>query len=152
MRAPGSLGRVRQAMKQHRLLILSLALAVAASVSTGAAANGVDFFVDALQPGPHALMYAGRIRDTSGKPIPNVRVYVEIARLGISLEVHADSEGRYRTHDLRKAMQMIGEELNPSEITLFVKRAHYHQIAPKTARLPRRSEGTFHIDFVMARD
>lgn len=139
-------------MKQRRILILSLALAFAVSLPTIAAANGVDFFADALQPGPHALMYAGRIRDPSGKAIPNVRVYVEIARLGISMEVYADSEGRYRTHDLRKALQMIGEELDPAEITIFAKRVHYHQIAPKTARVPPQSEGTFPIDFVMARD
>lgn len=137
---------------KHRLLMLSLVFSLAVSVSGGAAANGVDFFQDALQPGPHALMYSGRITDPSGKPIPNVRVYVEIPRLVITMEVHADSEGRYRTHDVRKAMEMIGEQVNPLEIRIFVKRARYRQIAPKTAGVPRRNEGTFVINFVMARE
>jgi len=114
-------------------------------------ANGVDFFEDALKPGPDALLYTGRVTDMQGKPIPNTQIYVTIDRLSIAMEVHGDSDGRYQTHDIRKALQMIGEEVNPEEIRISVKRSYYKQVEPKTQEVPRADRGKFTINFRMTR-
>lgn len=135
-------------MKRNRsFVVFTLAVLLAGS----AVGNGVDFFQDALQPGPRPLIYAGRITDASGKPISNARVYVEIPRLSITLEAYADSKGRYRTHDIRKALEMIGEQVKPSEIRISVKRSYYRQVAPTTENVPEQDEGTIVIDFIMDR-
>jgi hypothetical protein len=121
-------------------------------ISVSAWPNGVDFFKDALEPGPQPLVYTGRVTDRASKPIPNTQIYVTLNRLGIAMEVHGDSSGKYKTHDVRKALDMIGEKVDTSELEIFVKRSYHKQVVPQTKKVPKQDEGVIQIDFIMERD
>lgn len=114
-------------------------------------ANGIDFFQDAREPGPNPLLYTGRVTDKAGKPLINARVYVAIKRLGIALEAHTDSQGRYQTHDVNRALEMIQEPWTPEDLEIFVQRPFYKQVTPTMRRVPPQNRGKLQIDFVMER-
>lgn len=114
-----------------------------------ASGNGVDFFEDARTPGPDPLLYYGRITDQQGKPLSRVQVYVAIRRLSILIETHARSDGTYETHDLVKALEMIGEKVDPAQLELYVVRNGYRQAIPKTRAVPKEKRGRIKVDFVM---
>lgn len=137
---------------RRRIGILSMLVATVCLAPRASWANGVDFFEDALKPGPDALLYTGRVTDMQGKPIPNTQIYVMIDKLSIAMEVHGDSKGNYQTHDIRKALEMIGEKVRPQDIRILVKRSYYKQVEPKSETVPLQDRGRFVINFRMVRD
>lgn len=136
----------RRRLSRSAALVL---LAVVSFASGIAVANGLDFFEDAVEPGPNPLYYYGYVRDAQGRAIPDAEVRISIRRLGIILERRTGPDGAYQTHDIARALESIGEEINPSDFDLTVVINLVRRAAKASRPLPTEQRGKFRIDFVV---
>jgi hypothetical protein len=138
--------------RPHPRLMIRLACGIAfvsGVSSTTALANGAEFFLPAGKNTKVELGYVGTIRDRAGRPLDFVDVTVSARDGSITFPFSNDRPGHYRSPDIGLLLKEAVGSVDPSqlEITCFVtgfKRA--------TRSLPRRSQGTFEVDFVMDED
>ncbi len=87
-------------MNATRRLLLVAGLSGLLIPAGGAWANGTPFFFPNPRGNannPNALVYAGNIKDTSGRYVDDVQVLVIATDLGMTIPVRNDAPGHYRT-------------------------------------------------------
>jgi hypothetical protein len=115
-------------------------------------ANGEDYFEAALEPGPDPMHYVGFVKDPAGKPLKEAEVVVTFRKLGFRLETMTQPDGSYRSHDMVKAMKLVGENFSPLDVEIFAQRRGYHQVAPTVKTVPQQARGQVNMNFVLAPD
>jgi len=127
-----------------------LGLSLAASAPTFA--NGGEFFLPAPEHGHVDLVYFGHIKDTDGNYLDNVEMTIHVDGIGMTFPFDNDTVGHYRSPDVGAQIKDNGEAIDPSKITISAAKKGYKVVTPKTNAVPQKAEGTFEIDFVMAKE
>jgi hypothetical protein len=127
-----------------------LGLSLAASAPTFA--NGGEFFLPAPEHGHVDLVYFGHIKDTDGNYLDGVEMTVHVEGIGMTFPFDNDTIGHYRSPDIGAQVKDNGETIDPSKITISAAKKGYKVVTPKTSAVPQKAEGTYEIDFVMAKE
>lgn len=116
-----------------------------------ASANGMHFFYppeDADENSPDALIYAGNIKDTSGRYVDDVQVFILVTDQVMTIPANNDRPGHYRTPDLNAVvLGNGGKPLNPEKIQIDIIRSGYKLARP--AAIPRRDKGVYSVDLLL---
>jgi hypothetical protein len=126
---------------------VALAMVLAA---TGALANGKQFFFpspNADPNNPNALVYAGNIKDTQGRYLSDVQLFIVATDSGITLPVKNDRPGHFRTPDVHAWIESLGGKVDPEKIRIEVKKTGY--VLARPAAIPRRTSGTYAVDLLL---
>ena len=127
-----------------------LGLSLTASAPTFA--NGGEFFLPAPEHGHVDLVYFGHIKDTDGNYLDGVEMTVHVDGIGMTFPFDNDTIGHYRSPDVGAQIKDNGESIDPTKITISAAKKGYKVVTPKSAAVPQKAEGTFEIDFVMAKE
>ena len=131
----------------HHRFWFALCLLLAAS---GALANGKQFFFpspNADPNNPNALVYVGNIKDTQGRYLSDVQLFIVATDSGITLPVKNDRPGHFRTPDVHGWIESLGGKVDPEKIRIEVKKAGY--VLARPAAVPRRTSGTHAVDLLL---
>ncbi len=142
-------------MKRPRKFGLSLggsALGLGMLLSSVAMANGGEFFLPAPEHGKVDLVYFGHIKDTDGNYLDDAEMTIHVDGVGMTFPFDNDSAGHYRSPDIGAQIKDNGEAVDPSKITISCTKKGYKQVKPATTAVPLKAEGTYEIDFVMAKE
>lgn len=132
---------------------IALIAAMGATLSTGhARANGGEFFLPAPENGHVDLVYFGRIKDTEGNYLDGAELEVHVDGVGMTFPFDNDAPGHYRSPDIGAQIKDAGEVVDPSKITISIKKKGYKQVKPATNAVPQKASGTHEIDFVLAKE
>jgi hypothetical protein len=63
-----------------------------------------------------------------------------------------DSVGHYRSPDVGAQIKDNGEAVDPSKITITAAKKGYKVVKPTTNAVPQKADGTYEIDFVLAKE
>lgn len=116
----------------------------------GALANGTPFFFPNARGNannPNALVYAGNIKDTSGRYVDDVQVLVIATDLGMTIPVRNDAPGHYRTPDIHGWIENLGGKVNPEKIRIDVNKPGY--VLARPVAIPRRTTGVYPVDILL---
>ena len=119
-------------------------------VGVGAWGNGTPFFFpNASSDGtsPNALIYAGNIKDTSGRYVDDVQILVIATDIGMSIPLKNDRPGHYRTPDIHGWIENLGGKVNPEKIRIDVNKRGY--VLARPVAVPRRVSGVYSVDIVL---
>jgi hypothetical protein len=129
-----------------------LCLLTCLALPLSAAANGMHFFYpdeDADENDPNALIYAGNIKDTNGRYVDDVQVFILITDQVMTIPANNDRPGHYRTPDINAVIRdNNGKPVNPEMIQIDIIRNGYKLARP--AAIPRRDKGVYSIDLLLA--
>jgi hypothetical protein len=132
---------------------LSAILLIGMAFFAGAAlANGGEFFLPAPEHGHVDLVYFGHIKDTDGNYLDNAELRIHVAGVGMTMPFDNDTPGHYRSPDVGAQIKDQGEDVDPSKITIACSKKGYKQVLPHNNAVPDKAEGTYEIDFVLAKD
>jgi hypothetical protein len=109
-------------------------------------ANGEEFFEPAGE-GPVALVYFGHIKDSDGKPLDNVVVWIQTSVQVFNIS--NDSPGHYRSPDVGTYFKETGETLDASNIKILAAKPGYQQ---GWKDVPKKVDGAIQVDFVLLKD
>ncbi len=127
-------------------------LGTALLASGTASANGGEFFLPAPEHGKVDLVYFGHIKDTDGNYIDGAEMTIKVAGMGMSFPFDNDSVGHYRSPDIGASIKDNGESVDPGKITIGCAKKGYRIVRPTTDAVPLKAEGTYEIDFVLAKE
>jgi hypothetical protein len=140
-------------MKRPRILSLGGGiLGVALTVSGLAFANGGEFFLPAPEHGKVDLVYFGHIKDTDGNYLDGVEMTIKVDGVGMTFPFDNDTVGHYRSPDVGAQIKDNGETIDPSKITISASKKGYKVVKPATTAVPPKAEGTYEINFVLAKE
>jgi hypothetical protein len=117
-----------------------------------ALANGGEFFLPAPEHGHVDLVYFGHIKDTDGNYLDQAEMTIHVDGIGMTFPFDNDTVGHYRSPDVGAQIKDNGETVDPSKITISCAKKGYKMVSPKTTAVPLKAEGTYEIDFVMAKE
>jgi hypothetical protein len=109
-------------------------------------ANGEEFFEPAGQ-GPVALVYFGLIKDSAGKPLDNVVVWIQTSVQVFNIS--NDSPGHYRSPDVGTYFKETGETLDASNVKILAAKPGYVQ---GWKDVPKKVDGAVQVDFVLLKE
>jgi hypothetical protein len=111
--------------------------------------NGADFFLPAGKNTKVDLGYVGTIRDRAGHLLDFVDLTVSAKDGSLTFPFANNSPGHYRSPDIGLLLKEAGAVVDPTqlEITCFV--TGFREV---TRSVPRKSQGTFEVNFVMDED
>ena len=132
--------------KARYLTIAGLMVAGLLSASRTVGANGEEFFEPAGN-GPLRLAYFGLIKDSAGKPMDNLEVWIQTSIQVFSIS--NDSPGHYRSPDVGAYFKETGEVLDPGAIKISVSKPGYAQVWKD---VPKKADGAIQIDFVLLKN
>ena len=115
-----------------------------------ALANGGEFFLPAPEHGKVDLVYFGHIKDTDGNYLDGVEMTIKVDGIGMTFPFDNDTVGHYRSPDIGAQIKDNGETVDPSKITITCAKKGYKMVKQPT--VPQKAEGTYEIDFVMAKE
>lgn len=121
-----------------------------ALLPTLALGNGTQFFFptpNGQADSPNALIYAGNIKDTRGRYVDDVRIFVVAVDQGITLPVKNDRPGHYRTPDVHRWIESLGGKVNPEKIRIDIAKPGY--VLARPAAIPRRTSGVYSVDLLL---
>jgi hypothetical protein len=127
-------------------------LGVGLLVSGIALANGGEFFLPAPEHGKVDLVYFGHIKDTDGNYLDGVEMTIKVDGVGMTFPFDNDSVGHYRSPDVGAQIKDNGEAVDPSRITITAAKKGYKVVKPTTDAVPQKADGTYEIDFVLAKE
>lgn len=133
-----------------RVLARSLLVAMACMLPAFAAADGKQFFFPSPQgdaANPNALIYTGNIKDTSGRFVSDVQVFVVAADAGITLPAKNDRPGHYRSPDVHAWIESLGGKVDPERIRIEIRKPGY--VLARPAAIPRRTSGAHSVDLLL---
>lgn len=140
-------------MKRPRNLSLGGGiLGVALTVSGFAFANGGEFFLPAPEHGKVDLVYFGHIKDTDGNYLDGVEMTIKVDGIGMTFPFDNDTVGHYRSPDVGAQIKDNGEIVDPTKITITATKKGYKVVKPTTNAVPLKADGTYEIDFVLAKE
>jgi hypothetical protein len=142
-------------MKRPRrfgLVLGGSALGLSLAISGMAMANGGEFFLPAPEHGHVDLVYFGHIKDTDGNYLDDAEMTIHVDGIGMTFPFDNDSVGHYRSPDVGAQIKDNGESVDASKISISCAKKGYKQVKPATAAVPLKDEGTYEIDFVMAKE
>jgi hypothetical protein len=131
--------------KVQYFAIVGLIVAGMLSGTRTVSANGEEFF-ELAGNGPINLAYFGLIRDSAGKPLDHLEVWIQT-----SIQVFSfsnDSPGHFRSPDVGTYFKDTGEVLDPSSIKIMVSKPGYEQV---WRDVPKKSEGAIQMNIVLLR-
>lgn len=117
-----------------------------------ALANGGEFFLPAPEHGHVDLVYFGNIKDTEGNYLDDVEMTIHVDGIGMTFPFDNDRIGHYRSPDVGAQIKDNGEAVDPSKITIVAEKKGYKQVKPLVKTVPLKPEGTYEINFVMAKE
>lgn len=127
-------------------------LTVLAFLMVGSAlADGKQFFFPSPEndgKNPNALIYAGNIKDTQGRYVSDVQIFIVATDSGITLPLKNDGPGHYRTPDVHSWIESLGGKINPEKLRIEIRKPGY--VLARPAAIPRRSSGTYAVDLLLA--
>ena len=136
---------------QRNLLVLGGSVLGLSLLASGMAlANGGEFFLPAPEHGHVDLVYFGHIKDTDGNYLDQAEITVKVDGVGMTFPFDNDTVGHYRSPDIGASIKDNGEIVDPSKITITVSKKGYKMVKQPT--VPQKAEGTYEIDFVMAKE
>ena len=136
---------------QRNLLALGGSVLGLSLLASGIAlANGGEFFLPAPEHGHVDLVYFGHIKDTDGNYLDQAEITIKVDGVGMTFPFDNDSIGHYRSPDIGASIKDNGEIVDPSKITIAVSKKGYKMVKQPT--VPQKAEGTYEIDFVMAKE
>ena len=136
---------------QRNLLALGGSVLGLSLLASGVAlANGGEFFLPAPEHGHVDLVYFGHIKDTDGNYLDSAEITIKVDGVGMTFPFDNDSIGHYRSPDIGASIKDNGETVDPSKITITVAKKGYKMVKQPT--VPQKAEGTYEIDFVMAKE
>jgi hypothetical protein len=136
---------------QRNLLALGGSVLGLSLLASGVAlANGGEFFLPAPEHGHVDLVYFGHIKDTDGNYLDSAEITIKVDGVGMTFPFDNDSIGHYRSPDIGASIKDNGEIVDPSKITITVSKKGYKMVKQPT--VPQKAEGTYEIDFVMAKE
>ncbi len=115
-----------------------------------ALANGKQFFFPSPQAegnNPNALVYTGNIKDTQGRYLSDVQIFVVASDSGITLPVKNDRPGHFRTPDVHAWIEGLGGKVNPEKIRIDIRKPGY--VLARPAAIPRRTAGVYAVDLLL---
>ena len=115
-------------------------------------ANGGEFFLPAPEHGHVDLVYFGHIKDTDGNYLDQVEMTIHVDGIGMTFPFDNDTVGHYRSPDVGAQIKDNGEAIDASKITISAAKKGYKVVTPKSNAVPLKADGTFEIDFVMAKE
>ena len=124
--------------------------AVLLAFSAATWSNGTPFFFpNARSDGssPNALVYAGNIKDTSGRYVDDVQILIIATDIGMTIPVKNDRPGHYRTPDIHGWIENLGGKVNPEKIRIDVNKRGY--VLDRPVAVPRRTSGVYSVDIVL---
>jgi hypothetical protein len=96
------------------------------------------------------LVYFGAIRDrATGRPLDFVDVTISAKNVGMTFPFSNDRPGHYRSPDIGLAIKDVGEKVDPKQIEIVVYVEGYREARRS---VPRKTQGTIEIDFIMDKD
>jgi hypothetical protein len=137
------------------LMLLALGgsiLGLSLTASSPSFANGGEFFLPAPEHGHVDLVYFGHIKDTEGNYLDQVEMTIHVEGVGMTFPFDNDTVGHYRSPDVGAQIKDNGETVDPSKITITAAKKGYKVVSPKSNAVPQKAEGTYEIDFVMAKE
>ena len=140
-------------MKRPQLTLLALGgsvLGLSLMASAPSFANGGEFFLPAPEHGHVDLVYFGHIKDTDGNYLDQAEMTIHVEGIGMTFPFDNDTVGHYRSPDVGAQIKDNGETVDPSKITISCAKKGYKMVRQPT--VPQKAEGTFEIDFVMAKE
>ena len=138
--------------QSYGLILGGSALVLGLMASGLALANGGEFFLPAPEHGKVDLVYFGHIKDTDGKYLDDAELTIHVDGIGMTFPFDNDSPGHYRSPDVGAQIKDNGEAVDPSKISITCAKKGYKQVKPATSAVPLKAEGTYEIDFVMAKE
>ncbi len=139
--------------KHRSLLSLGGGVLALGFLTAGVAlANGGEFFTPAPEHGKVDLVYFGNIKDTDGNYLDNAEMTVHVDGIGMTFPFDNDRPGHYRSPDIGAQIKDNGEAVDPSKITITCAKKGYKVVRPAKDSVPLKPEGTYEIDFVLAKD
>lgn len=136
--------------QRHLLALGGSVLGLSLLASGVALANGGEFFLPAPEHGHVDLVYFGHIKDTDGNYLDQAEITVKVDGVGMTFPFDNDTVGHYRSPDIGASIKDNGEIVDPSKITITVSKKGYKMVKQPT--VPQKAEGTYEIDFVMAKE
>ena len=127
-------------------------LGLSLTASAPSFANGGEFFLPAPEHGHVDLVYFGHIKDTEGNYIDRAEMTIHVDGIGLTFPFDNDGIGHYRSPDIGAQIKDNGETVDPSKITISCAKKGYKMVSPKTTAVPLKPEGTYEIDFVLAKE
>jgi hypothetical protein len=112
--------------------------------------NGTPFFFPNERSdgnSPNALIYAGNIKDTSGRYVDDVQILIIATDLGMTIPLKNDRPGHYRTPDVHGWIENLGGKVNPEKIRIEVNKRGY--VLARPVAVPRRVSGVYSVDIVL---
>ena len=140
-------------MKRPQLTLLALGgsiLGLSLMASSPVMANGGEFFLPAPEHGHVDLVYFGHIKDTDGNYLDQAEMTIHVEGIGMTFPFDNDTVGHYRSPDIGAQIKDNGETVDPSKITITCAKKGYKMV--RQPAVPQKAEGTFEIDFVMAKE
>ena len=140
-------------MKRPQLRLLALGgsvLGIGLMVSGLALANGGEFFLPAPEHGHVDLVYFGHIKDTDGNYLDQAEMTIHVEGIGMTFPFDNDTVGHYRSPDIGAQIKDNGETIDPNKITITCAKKGYKMV--KQPSVPQKAEGTYEINFVMAKE
>ncbi len=125
-------------------------VALACAVPVLAQADGKQFFFPSPQgdaSNPNALIYSGNIKDTRGRFVSDVQIFVVASEAGITLPVKNDRPGHYRSPDVHAWIESLGGKVDPEKIRIDIKKPGY--VLARPAAIPRRTSGVYSVDLLL---
>lgn len=124
------------------LLIPILALA---GYAAPAAANGYLFFHEHQldEEGKGGTVYFGAVRDTSGKPIRNAQVEINVIEYNQAITLTTDVLGRYKSVG-------VAREIRPDQVRVSVIKPGYVKVREQNLSRVRRAGAPIEINFIMS--
>ncbi len=136
---------------QRNLIALGGSVLGLCLMASGVAlANGGEFFLPAPEHGHVDLVYFGHIKDTDGHYLDQAEITIKVDGIGMTFPFDNDTVGHYRSPDIGASIKDNGEIVDPSKITIAVSKKGYKMVKQPT--VPQKAEGTYEIDFVMAKE
>jgi hypothetical protein len=132
------------------LFRLTAVISLMIFVSSTALANGKQFFFpspDGASKNPNALIYAGNIKDTQGRYLSDVQIFIVATDSGITLPVKSDRPGHYRTPDIHGWIESLGGQVKPDTLRVDIRKPGYTLARP--AVIPKRVSGVHAVDLLL---
>lgn len=133
------------------LWLLGAAVLALSAPTTGARADGDDFFGAEEIPGQPVYVVFGSVKDDHGNRLTNAVVTVEVREPVLIFDTTTNILGRFRTVDVGRAVTELGYDVDPVQIEVSVSAPGYVLMRRLRGDSPRRKEGAIEIDFVMTR-